>query len=77
MFGVRPDRPETGYGYIREGEREERGRWAQVAEFVEKPDLATARERFQRIVDLGYDDAIFVLPDYQSATLDRLREITG
>ena len=40
-------------------------------------DLATARQRFQRIVDLGYDDAIFVLPDYKTATLDRLREITG
>jgi len=36
ILGIRPDRPDTGYGYIRaEGER--------VAEFVEKPDLATAQ----------------------------------
>ena len=36
ILGIPPDRPDTGYGYIRaEGER--------VAEFVEKPDLATAQ----------------------------------
>src|SRR5690606_3641965 len=40
-FGVVPDRPETGYGYIRRGA--DRGRWALLEEFVEKPDLATAR----------------------------------
>ncbi len=40
-FGVVPDRPETGYGYIRaaagDGVRA-------VEEFVEKPDLGTARK---------------------------------
>ena len=36
-FGVTPTRPETGYGYIRSGENND------VAEFVEKPDLATAQ----------------------------------
>ncbi|HEY8519208.1 MAG TPA: mannose-1-phosphate guanylyltransferase/mannose-6-phosphate isomerase [Gammaproteobacteria bacterium] len=39
-FGVVPDRPETGYGYLRRGE--DRGRWSVLAEFVEKPDRATA-----------------------------------
>ncbi|MDO9073350.1 MAG: mannose-1-phosphate guanylyltransferase/mannose-6-phosphate isomerase [Rubrivivax sp.] len=35
VLGIQPDRPETGYGYIRaDGER--------VAQFVEKPDAATA-----------------------------------
>ena len=38
-FGVVPDRPETGYGYIAKGEG------ASVESFVEKPDLATA-ERY-------------------------------
>ena len=39
-FGVVPDRPETGYGYIR---REKgAGPAYAVAEFVEKPDAATA-----------------------------------
>ena len=40
-------------------------------------DMKTAQERLQRIVDLGYDDAIFVLPNHQAAALDQLRELTG
>ena len=44
-FGVRPERPETGYGYIRtEGDS---GPAVKVAEFVEKPDLDTARQYFE------------------------------
>jgi mannose-1-phosphate guanylyltransferase/mannose-6-phosphate isomerase len=39
-FGVVPDRPETGYGYIRRARGD--GPAYPVAEFVEKPDLATA-----------------------------------
>jgi mannose-1-phosphate guanylyltransferase/mannose-6-phosphate isomerase len=39
-FGVVPDRPETGYGYIRRARGE--GPAYPVAEFVEKPDHATA-----------------------------------
>jgi mannose-1-phosphate guanylyltransferase/mannose-6-phosphate isomerase len=36
ILGITPDRPETGYGYVRtEG--------GHVAQFVEKPDLATAQ----------------------------------
>ena len=40
-FGVHPSRPETGYGYIEVGES--RGSWSLVSQFVEKPDLATAK----------------------------------
>lgn len=40
-FGIAPDRPETGYGYIRRGEALEGG--FAVAQFVEKPDLARAQ----------------------------------
>ena len=40
-FGIRPDRPETGYGYI-----EAQGR--QVVRFVEKPSLAKAQEYLSR-----------------------------
>jgi mannose-1-phosphate guanylyltransferase/mannose-6-phosphate isomerase len=39
-FGVVPDRPETGYGYIRRAAGA--GPAYQVQEFVEKPDAATA-----------------------------------
>lgn len=41
-FGVVPTQPETGYGYILQGEALEQG--FKVAQFVEKPDLATANE---------------------------------
>ncbi len=40
-FGIVPDRPETGYGYIRAGGSID-GTARVVAEFVEKPDAATA-----------------------------------
>lgn len=40
-FGVVPTSPETGYGYIRCGEAIADG-ISELAEFVEKPDLATA-----------------------------------
>jgi len=39
-FGIVPDRPETGYGYIERGEPVEGG--YEVARFVEKPDPETA-----------------------------------
>ncbi len=40
-FGVVPTRAETGYGYVRTGESLATGLF-DLAEFVEKPDLATA-----------------------------------
>jgi len=40
-FGVVPDRPETGYGYIRAAARDGA---AAVQQFVEKPDVALAQE---------------------------------
>jgi mannose-1-phosphate guanylyltransferase/mannose-6-phosphate isomerase len=51
VFGVRPDRPATSFGYIKPGESlgDAPGTRA-VAAFVEKPDPATAA----RYVDAGY-----------------------
>jgi len=49
-FGIRPDRPETGFGYIRHGEAV--GDGYHVDQFVEKPDLATAKSY---VADGGYD----------------------
>jgi len=40
-FGVVPDRPETGYGYIRAAAKDGA---AAVQQFVEKPDLALAQQ---------------------------------
>ncbi|MCZ6824579.1 MAG: sugar phosphate nucleotidyltransferase [Gemmatimonadetes bacterium] len=41
-LGIEPDRPETGYGYVRLGAELAPGVFA-AAEFVEKPPLETAR----------------------------------
>ncbi|GJL96317.1 MAG: mannose-1-phosphate guanylyltransferase [Hyphobacterium sp.] len=41
VFGIPPTRPETGYGYIRQGEP--LGEGFTVAAFEEKPDAATAQ----------------------------------
>ncbi|MCY3637702.1 MAG: sugar phosphate nucleotidyltransferase, partial [Chloroflexi bacterium] len=46
-FGIQPDSPKTGYGYIRKGEQQplQSGVSAfQVAEFIEKPGEQVARE---------------------------------
>ena len=48
-IGIQPNRPETGYGYIRRGEAV--GDGFRVERFVEKPDLQTA---LQFIADGGY-----------------------
>jgi len=42
-FGITPDSPETGYGYIQSGEAFGASGAARIARFVEKPDLATAQ----------------------------------
>lgn len=42
-FGIRPDAPETGYGYIRRGDGEAGDGVAAVEAFVEKPDHAAAQ----------------------------------
>ncbi|QTR55326.1 mannose-1-phosphate guanylyltransferase/mannose-6-phosphate isomerase [Thiothrix unzii] len=43
-FGIVPNKPETGYGYIQQGEtiNTYRGSTHRVAAFVEKPDITTA-----------------------------------
>ena len=48
-FGIRPHKPETGYGYIKTGEQIEKSIGSQeeayrVERFVEKPDSATAEQ---------------------------------
>lgn len=44
-FGIVPDRPETGYGYIETGEPvADHPQASRVRQFVEKPDQATAKQ---------------------------------
>ncbi|MDY6919169.1 MAG: mannose-1-phosphate guanylyltransferase/mannose-6-phosphate isomerase [Pseudomonadota bacterium] len=42
-FGVVPNKPETGYGYIKAATGGDQG-WYPIAAFVEKPDLETAQQ---------------------------------
>lgn len=57
LMGIRPDRPETGFGYIRAGQSKGP---KTIESFVEKPDRATAE---QYLEDGGYywNSGIFVL----------------
>ena len=48
-FGIRPDRPETGFGYIEMGERIGAGPGFRATRFVEKPYLELA----QKYLDAG------------------------
>src|SRR4051794_11245293 len=61
-FGVRPTRPETGYGYIERGEHEgdpEGIALHRVVQFREKPDLTTA-ERFLAEGRFAWNAGIFL-----------------
>ncbi|MFA9460985.1 mannose-1-phosphate guanylyltransferase/mannose-6-phosphate isomerase [Thiohalorhabdus methylotrophus] len=58
-FGVPPTVPETGYGYIRARSLDGVGGPAEVAQFVEKPDQATAVE-FLNSGDYLWNSGIFL-----------------
>ncbi|KAB8179322.1 mannose-1-phosphate guanylyltransferase/mannose-6-phosphate isomerase [Lysobacter maris] len=57
-FGITPDYPETGYGYIRQGAELAAG-VHQVASFVEKPDAATA-EHYLAEGDYAWNSGMFL-----------------
>jgi mannose-1-phosphate guanylyltransferase/mannose-6-phosphate isomerase len=59
ILGITPDRPETGFGYIRTGAADAQG-VRSVAAFVEKPDLDTAKGY---VADGGYfwNSGMFVM----------------
>jgi len=59
-FGIRPDAPETGYGYIRRGEAlTALNGTFRVGAFVEKPDRATA-ENYLQSGDYFWNSGMFV-----------------
>ena len=57
-FGLIPNRPETGYGYIRCGKGLS-GSISELAEFVEKPDIATA-EAYLESGDYVWNSGMFM-----------------
>jgi mannose-1-phosphate guanylyltransferase/mannose-6-phosphate isomerase len=60
ILGITPDKPETGYGYIKhQGSQGVNGEYA-VAQFAEKPDLETAA-RYVASGDYAWNSGMFVL----------------
>jgi len=59
-FGVKPDGPETGFGYIQSGEEFTDGVYA-INQFVEKPDLATA-QKYLEAGDYHWNSGMFMFP---------------
>lgn len=62
LFGIQPNKPYTGYGYIRKGPALEGSSVGafQVAAFTEKPDAGTAK-RYLAAGDYFWNSGIFVL----------------
>ncbi len=61
-FGITPTAPETGYGYIRSGEKLASVDGAyRIAQFVEKPDLAAASS-YLTAGDWNWNSGMFVFP---------------
>ncbi|MBD3868470.1 MAG: mannose-1-phosphate guanylyltransferase [Acidobacteria bacterium] len=58
-LGIRPDRPATGFGYLKCSTLPEKDGVASVAEFVEKPDSARAR-RFLKSGRYLWNGGMFV-----------------
>jgi len=68
-IGIRPDYPETGYGYIKSSEKD--GDVRPVERFVEKPDHASAEE-YLRSGDYFWNSGIFLWKT--SVIIDAFRE---
>lgn len=58
-FGIKPDRPDTGYGYFRIGKRLSSNTGFKISRFVEKPRLETARQYLKQ-GDYYWNSGIFV-----------------
>jgi len=75
-FGIVPTKPETGYGYIRRGNGA--GPAYPIDKFVEKPDLATAKEyveskRYPGSKEYFWNSGMFLFK--ASLVLNELREL--
>jgi len=73
ILGITPDRPDTGFGYIRSAAGSSGQEAMKVAQFVEKPDLATAQGY---LADGGYywNSGMFVVrASVWLAALERFR----
>ncbi len=69
-FGIKPDRPETGYGYIEGAEDVEEGA-LKIRRFVEKPDMDTAKGYLEK-GNFFWNSGIFAFK--ASSMLEEFRE---
>ncbi len=60
ILGIAPDRPETGYGYIRWGAPADIAEVSEVKQFVEKPALDLAKQ-YLACGDYAWNSGMFVL----------------
>ncbi|RKY33887.1 MAG: mannose-1-phosphate guanylyltransferase/mannose-6-phosphate isomerase [Candidatus Omnitrophota bacterium] len=71
-FGIVPDNPETGYGYIKSGKKIIKNLY-NVAQFKEKPDLKSAK-RYLKSVKYLWNSGMFVFDTKVAA--NSLKELT-
>ena len=64
-LGIRPTRPDTGYGYIQFDEEDAAGKLYKVKTFTEKPNLELAKT-FMRSGDFLWNSGIFI---WKAATI--------
>jgi mannose-1-phosphate guanylyltransferase/mannose-6-phosphate isomerase len=69
-FGIRPDRPDTGYGYFKIGKRLASNTAYAISKFVEKPSLGVA-QKYLRQGNYFWNSGIFVWQT--GAILDEIR----
>jgi len=72
-FGVVPTKPETGYGYIRRTPGATSSAAFAIAQFVEKPDLATA-QRYLESGEYFWNSGMFMFR--ASALLEEMRTLS-
>jgi mannose-1-phosphate guanylyltransferase/mannose-6-phosphate isomerase len=60
VFGIKPTRPETGYGYLKRGTALPGGAF-ELDQFVEKPELKLAEE-FVKQDDYSWNGGLFLFP---------------
>ncbi len=59
-FGIVPDKPEIGYGYIKQGAAVDGGKAHEIGAFVEKPDLETAKS-YLASGEYSWNSGIFMM----------------
>lgn len=76
LIGIRPTRPETGYGYVQVGQRVSATGALEVLRFVEKPRLAEAQTFVAGTDHLWNAGMLFVRADVLLRAIERLMPAT-